>query len=135
MADRVARSPARLCSRDGKLCYYYRRLEYDLFFSLSCFYAFCFLIFLFFSVLMPACFSSSCCFVPAAPTGTGARRCSCLVADGYTSELIVGWCTEMYKAHTAEVIVHGCCSGSVYLGLRGRLERYNLDQMSSLQPG
>ena len=29
MAGRVARSPARLCSRDGKLCYY-RRREYDL---------------------------------------------------------------------------------------------------------
>ena len=30
MADRVARSPARLCCRDGKLCYYrHRRFEYD----------------------------------------------------------------------------------------------------------
>ena len=28
MADGVTRSPARLCSRDGKICYYYGRLEY-----------------------------------------------------------------------------------------------------------
>ena len=33
VADRVTRSPTRLCSRDGKLCYY-RRLEYDF-----CFFA------------------------------------------------------------------------------------------------
>ena len=33
MADGATRSPARLCSRDGKICYYYRRLEYDF----SCF--------------------------------------------------------------------------------------------------
>ena len=39
MADRVARSPARLRSRDGKLCYY-RRLEYDfLVFCLTSFFS------------------------------------------------------------------------------------------------
>ena len=32
MTDRVTRSPVRLCSRDGKICYY-RRLEY----TVSCF--------------------------------------------------------------------------------------------------
>ena len=31
MAERVTRSPGRLCSRDGKICYY-RRLEHDFFF-------------------------------------------------------------------------------------------------------
>ena len=59
MADRVARSPARLCSRDG----YHRRLEYDfLAFCLGFFFSF------FFSVLIPVCFSSSRCFVRAAAT-------------------------------------------------------------------
>ena len=59
MADRVAkRSPARLCSRDGKL-FYYRRVEYDFlafFFAFASFF-FAFASF-FFSVLIPACFSS-----------------------------------------------------------------------------
>ena len=36
MADRVARSPARLCSKDGKLCCC-RRLEYDVLAFLPCF--------------------------------------------------------------------------------------------------
>ena len=36
MADGVTRSPARLCSRDGKICYY-RRLEYAFFAFVPCF--------------------------------------------------------------------------------------------------
>ena len=40
MADRVTRSPARLCSRDGKLCYY-GRLEYGfLAFCLASYFSF-----------------------------------------------------------------------------------------------
>ena len=40
MADGVTRSPARLCSRDAKICYYIR-LEYDfLFFFVLCFILF-----------------------------------------------------------------------------------------------
>ena len=35
MADGVTRSPARLCSRDGKI-YYYGRLEYDFLASVPC---------------------------------------------------------------------------------------------------
>ena len=52
IADRVASFPARLCSRDGKLCYY-RHLEY----VLLAFFLPCFLL-LFFSVFIRACFSS-----------------------------------------------------------------------------
>ena len=51
MADRMARSPTRLCSRDGKLCYC-GRLEYDFLVFLPCL-----LLFLFYSVLIPVCFS------------------------------------------------------------------------------
>ena len=61
MAYSVIRSPARLCSRDGKFCYY-GRLEYD-------FLAFCCALlptFLMFSFLIPVCSSSSCSFVCAA---------------------------------------------------------------------
>ena len=36
MADGVTRSPARLCSRDGKICYY-GRLEYDFSAFVPCF--------------------------------------------------------------------------------------------------
>ena len=41
MTDRVARSPARLCSRYGKRCHY-RRLEYDFLAFLPCFILFLF---------------------------------------------------------------------------------------------
>ena len=50
-ADRVTRFPTRLCSRDGKLCYC-GRLEYDFLVFLPCL-----LLFLFYSVLIPVCFS------------------------------------------------------------------------------
>ena len=59
MADRVVRSPARLCSRDGKLC----KLS-----APSCFFAFLpsFHLFFLFSSLILVCLSSNCCLVRAA---------------------------------------------------------------------
>ena len=39
MTDNMTRSPARLCSRDGKLCYY-GRLEYDFLAFVPCFLLF-----------------------------------------------------------------------------------------------
>ena len=75
VADRVTRSPTRLCSRDGKLCYY-RRLEYDfLFFFLALLP--CFIVFF-------VCFSSSCCFVRAAVISSASTCCSrviCIISD------------------------------------------------------
>ena len=41
MTDNMTRSPARLCSRDGKLCYY-GRLEYEFLALLPCFLLFIF---------------------------------------------------------------------------------------------
>ena len=41
MADSVRRFPARLCSRDGKLCYYGRR-QYDFLALVPCFLPFLF---------------------------------------------------------------------------------------------
>ena len=75
MAGRAARSPARLCSRDRKLCFY-RRLEYDF---LAC--LLCFLFFFFLSVLIPVRFSSSCCLVRAAAIcASSASTCaSCVI--------------------------------------------------------
>ena len=53
MANSVTSSPARLCSRDGMLCYC-GRLEYDFLTFVPCF-----LLFTFFpSLFIPACFSS-----------------------------------------------------------------------------
>ena len=57
MADRVTRSPARLCSRDGKLCFY-GRLEYDFVAFFPCFQVVLFLLpypgmFLIFVLLRP----------------------------------------------------------------------------------
>ena len=67
MADREARSPARPCSKDERLCYY-RRLEYDFLALLPCF-----LLFLFFSALSCCVFSSSC-LVTAAAICSSSRR-------------------------------------------------------------
>ena len=77
MADRVARSPVRLCSRDGKICYY-RRLEYDfLFLNLASYFLF---LSFFLSVRVRVCFSSSCYFVRAAVIcSTLASTCVLLV--------------------------------------------------------
>ena len=101
MEDRVARSPARLSSRNGKLklCYY-RRLEYDLlafFFLLPCFclrpYP---------GVLFK---SSSCRFVSAAvmPLLFSKYTCSCLqpvlysgVIRTYVFSLISGFYFAFY---------------------------------------
>ena len=54
MADGVARSPSRFCSRDGKICCYgdvWRRLGYDLFACLLLCLASYFSFFVFFSFL------------------------------------------------------------------------------------
>ena len=61
MAYSVTRSPARLCNRDGKLCYY-GHLEYDFLVF------FCALLptFLIFSFRILVCLSSLCSFVCAA---------------------------------------------------------------------
>ena len=67
-ADGVARSPSRLCSRDGKGCCYGDVLStiFMLVF-VSCFLLFVFLFFLFFFLCcIPVCLSSSCPFVCAA---------------------------------------------------------------------
>ena len=70
IADRVARFPTRLCSRDGKLRYY-RRLEYDFLAFLPCLLQF------FFSVLIPVCFSSWCRFVRAAVICSSSASSTC----------------------------------------------------------
>ena len=76
LAYSVTRSPARLCSRDGKLCYY-GRLEYDFltfFYFCLASYSPCFL-------LIPACFSSSCSFLSAAVIchSLASSACSCVI--------------------------------------------------------
>ena len=69
MADSVTRSPARLCSRDGKL-YYCGCLEYDALLPTGTYLVF---------FLIPACFSSSCCFVCVAIIcSSPASTCSCV---------------------------------------------------------
>ena len=70
MADGVARSPSRLCSRDGKICCYGDALS-TIFLLASClasYFSFSVILvflFLFFSCI-PVCLSSSCPFVCAA---------------------------------------------------------------------
>ena len=71
MADGVARSPSRLCSRDGKICCYGDALS--TIFLLACFRAVLptfrfsfFFSFIIFFPCVPVCLSSSCPFVCAA---------------------------------------------------------------------
>ena len=54
MTDRVTTSPVRLCSRDGKICYY-RRLEY----TVSCFCVFLLSFFCSVHIRISVCFSWS----------------------------------------------------------------------------
>ena len=71
MADGVARSPSRLCSRDGKICCYGDALSTIFLLAfVPCFllfvFHFSFLSFLIFFPCIPECLSSSCPFVCAA---------------------------------------------------------------------
>ena len=79
MADRVARFAARLCSRDGKLCFYIVAVSTNLLFWP------CFLLFVFFPVLIPVGFSCSCCFVRAAVICSSLARTFCSLFDTLAS--------------------------------------------------
>ena len=74
MADGGARSPSRLCSRDGKICCYGDALRTNFLPAfVACFLLFVlrfafFFYFLIFFVCIPVCLSSSCPFVCAAAT-------------------------------------------------------------------
>ena len=72
MADGVARSPSRLCSRDGKICCYgYAVSTIFLLAFVPCFLLFIFFFFLFFFFsCIPVCLSSSRPFVCAQPSTT-----------------------------------------------------------------
>ena len=111
MADSATRPPARLCSRDGKLCYY-GLLEYD-------FLAFVLLpTSLIFSFLIAVCFSSSCSFVCAAvicysPAGRINSTCSFLLVVSFVSCLI----SEFLRFYMFRIFCSSYIWGGVFVVL------------------
>ena len=125
MADRVTRSPVRLYSRDGKICYY-RRLQYDLFLCLASFFFPSFPP----SFLIRVCFSCSYCFVRAAAICSRQQARLCFLCNLCSALSQNSFCFVCFTFSFVFLVILGrrvCCalvSGALVVDLSTWLFRH-----------